>query len=251
MNKAELIMGGFLLEPFVEEVTQRIVDGRYQVGERLPSETQLQNELKVSRSVVREAMKVLSSRGLVRVEHGRGTFVNDAQSEGGAAPLQEHLSLAMRRATAVGKTRRGAPRDEFDQLLDVRRVVEVAVAERAAQFATQDELRDMETAIAAMRERPEDAASCAEADLFFHRVLARSSGNALWPAILGGLNDSLRRLQQTGHHGRENALQTAAEHEAILKAIVSGDGPGAAAAMRAHLETSGKDLLIARRRKKA
>ena len=244
-------MGGFLLEPFVEEVTQRIVDGRYSVGERLPSEAQLQTELKVSRSVVREAMKVLSSRGLVRVEHGRGTFVNDVHSAGGAAPLQEQLSLAMRRATAGGETRRGAPRDEFDQLLDVRRVVEVAVAERAAQFATAQELRDMETAIAAMRERPEDAAACADADLFFHRVLARSAGNALWPAILGGLNDSLRRLQQTGHHGRDNALQTANEHAAILQAIRDRDCEGAAAAMRAHLESSGKDLLIARRRKKS
>jgi DNA-binding FadR family transcriptional regulator len=157
----------------------------------------------------------------------------------------------MRRATAGGKARKGAPRDEFDQLLDVRRVVEVAVAERAAQFATAEELRDLEMAIAAMREQPDDAVACAEADLFFHRVLARSAGNALWPAILGGLNDSLRRLQQTGHHGRENALQTADEHEAIRKAIAARDAEGAAAAMRAHLETSGKDLLMARRKKKA
>lgn len=246
-------MGGFLLEPFVEEVTQRIIDGRYAAGTRLPSESQLQSELKVSRSVVREAMKVLSSRGLVRIEQGRGTFVNDAGGADVAAPLQEQLSLAMRRATAGagGKTRRGAPRDEFDQLLDVRRVVEVAVAERAAQFATPGELRDMETAVAAMRESPEDVAACAEADLFFHRVLARSTANPLWPAILGGLNDSLRDLLHIGHHGRENALQTAGEHEAIVRAIAAHDSEAAAAAMRAHLESSGKDLLIARRQKKA
>ena len=246
-------MGGFLLEPFVEEVTQRIIDGRYKAGTRLPSESQLQTELKVSRSVVREAMKVLSSRGLVRIEQGRGTFVNDAHGTDIGAPLQEQLSLAMRRATAGagGKTRRGAPRDEFDQLLDVRRVVEVACAERAAQFATAEELRDLETGIALMREKPEDVAACTEADLLFHRALARAAGNPLWPAILGGLNDSLVRLLQTAHHGRDNALHTADEHENIMKAVASRDSAAAAAAMSAHLESSGKDLLMARRQKKA
>jgi len=56
---------------------QRLVDGTYLPGQRLPTENQMQVEWGVSRSVVREAMKILTSQGLVRIEPGRGSFVNE------------------------------------------------------------------------------------------------------------------------------------------------------------------------------
>jgi GntR family transcriptional repressor for pyruvate dehydrogenase complex len=239
-----MAQGVSLLEPIVARITEGILNGQYAVGERLPSEAQLQEEWGVSRSVVREAMKVLSSRGLVRIEQGRGTFVCAAD----AALMQEHLSMALRN-TSMSKTG-GSGKDDYDHLLDVRRVMEVAVAERAAQFASKDDLRDMEAAIAAMRERPDDTISCANADLLFHSILARSAANPLWPAILGSLNDLLRRLLQIAYHGRENALSTASEHQAILEAVRARDAEAASKAMRAHLETSGKDLLTARRKRR-
>jgi DNA-binding FadR family transcriptional regulator len=238
-----MALGGILLEPIVNEVTRRIVDGEYGAGERLPTEAQLQAEYGVSRSVIREAMKVLSSRGLVRIEQGRGTFVCGAE----ASPMLEQISLVLRRDDGRGRN----SRDDLDYLLEVRRVLEVAVAEFAAQNANEEDLRDLATAVVAMRERPEDVDACTEADLLFHRTLTRAAGNPLWPAILGSLNDLLRRLLHVGHHGRENALQTADEHQMILDAIRKGDAEAAAAGMRAHLERSGKDLLTARHKRRA
>jgi GntR family transcriptional repressor for pyruvate dehydrogenase complex len=230
------------LEPIVEALTRRIALGDYAAGQRLPTETELQKEWRVSRSVVREAMKILASQGLVSIQQGRGTFVNEANH----AALQNHLEMTLKRAGKNGKPSRAG--DEFDYLMDVRRVLEVAVAERAAAAASEDDILDMESTIGAMRDNADDAAACADADLLFHRVLARAAGNPLWPAVLDGLNGLLRQLQEIGHHGRENALMTADEHERILDAIRARQATAAIEAMRAHLDTTGKDLLLARRK---
>jgi GntR family transcriptional repressor for pyruvate dehydrogenase complex len=238
-----MALGGVLLEPIVNDVTQRILDGKYAEGERLPTEARLQEQYGVSRSVIREAMKVLSSRGLVRIEQGRGTFVCEAE----VAPMLEQMSMVLRRDDG----QRRNSRDDLDYLQEVRSVLEVAVAERAAQNANDEDLRDLASAIAAMRARPADVEACTRADLLFHRTLTRAAGNPLWPAILGSLNDLLKRLVQVGHHGRANALQTANEHQKILDAISQRDATSAASAMRAHLDSSGKDLLKARKKRRA
>lgn len=228
------------LEPILETLTQRITSGEYAAGQRLPTETEMQSEWKVSRSVVREAMKILASQGLVSIQQGRGTFVNEANH----AAVQNHLEMTLMRSGQGGDAAHSG--DQFDYLMDVRRVMEVAVAERAANAATEADIRDMESTVDAMREFADDAAACADADLLFHRVLARAAGNPLWPAVLDGLNGILRQLQVMGHHGRENALQTANEHEKIIAAVASGDAAAAIEAMRAHLDSTGKDLLLAR-----
>ncbi len=167
------------LEEVVEGMQSRILARFYPVDSRLPSEAELQQEWGVSRSVVREAMKMLASKGLVRIEQGRGTFVNLTDT----APLRQQLEwVLLRDGFAPIDQRAGESLDQWDALLDVRTVLEVAVAERAAQHI-QDvaTLTAMREAIAAMRIHADDGVACSEDDLGFHVALARATYNPLYP----------------------------------------------------------------------
>lgn len=231
------------LDGVVRGVQGRILAGDYAIESRLPTEAQLQVEWSVSRSVVREAMKILASQGLVRIEQGRGTFVSAPDSQ----PLRQQLEWTLRRV-APGESQ--AVPDEWDALLDVRLVLEVGAAERAALNAQRAEIEAMASAIAQMREHPGDAAACGEDDLQFHAALAAATHNPLYPALLGSLNDLLRRYLELSHHGIENALGTARQHEAILEAVRQTDAPRAAQAMWLHLQASETDLKLARQKRR-
>ena len=225
------------VEPVAQGVAQRILDGEFAPGQRLPTESELQSAWGVSRSVVREAMKILASQGLVRIEQGRGTFVCDASE----TPLSAQLELTLRRSTP-GQSAGAETPEDWAHLLDVRRVLEVAVAERAATQASADDIAAMEAAIADMHEKPDEPTGYVDADLAFHRALAAATGNPLWPALLNSLNDLLRRYREAGFRGARGALLAARQHEAILEAVRAGDGVAAAAAMQEHLRKSEQDL---------
>ena len=233
-----------LLESIVTGVTQQILAGDYAPDERLPTESQWQEQWGVSRSGVREAMKVLASQGLVRVEQGRGTFV----AHGDHVSLQHQIELALRRGAAQASTKdEGAwPLDVWDNLLDVRGVLEVSAAQRAALGAREEDLAKMQNAIDAMRARPDDLQTHGASDLEFHRALAAATQNPLWLALLESFNDLLHRYFDLSYHGRENALDTAAQHEAILLAIRARDAQSAVNAMQAHLQHAQEDLKRAR-----
>lgn len=223
------------LEILTQELTTLIVSGEYSPGERLPTESQLQERWGVSRSVVREAMKVLASQGLVRIEQGRGTFVSDSDT----ASLTTQISLALRRPRGQAALPAAG---EWAALLDVRRVLEVAVAERAASAAGEADIAAMQAAIDEMRERPAHPAGYVDADIAFHHALAAATGNPLWSALLDSLNDLLRRYREASFRGRESALRAARQHQKILDAVKNHDVAGAAAAMRLHLRRSEQDL---------
>lgn len=231
------------LDVVVRGVQGRILSGDYAIESRLPTEAQLQIEWGVSRSVVREAMKMLASQGLVRIEQGRGTFVSAPDSQ----PLRQQLEWTLQRA--VFDTSRAVP-DEWDALLDVRLVLEVGAAQRAAQRAGEVEMEAMALAIAQMRRHPSNAVACGADDLNFHAALAQATHNPLYPALLGSLNDLLRRYFELSHHGKENALRTARQHETILGAVRKGDATRAAKAMKLHLQASETDLGLARRKRR-
>ena len=236
-------LGNGCLNTVVSGIRETIFNGEFRAEQQLPTETQLQEQWGVSRSVVREAMKILSSQGLVRVEPGRGSFVNSAD----ITPLRQQIEWTLLRGLIPEKdAAESAPFDEWDALLDLRLVLEVGAAERAARHALPAHLEAMSRAIAAMRAHPGDVAGCGRDDLDFHLALAQATRNLLWAALLGSFHDLLRRYLELGHHGPSNALQTADEHGAILDAVRAGDQTAAAMAMRKHLDSSQHDLEKAR-----
>lgn len=226
------------LENLTQDLTTRIVSGEYSPGTRLPTELQLQQQWGVSRSVVREAMKVLASQGLVCIEQGRGTFVSHSDT----ASLTKQITLALRRPRGDNTAAAAESVDEWAALLDVRRVLEVAVAERAARHAGDTHIQAMQAAIEEMRARPAQPVGYVDADLAFHHALAEATGNPLWSALLDSLNDLLRRYREVSFNGRDSALIAARQHQKILDAVLARDAEAAAMEMREHLKRSEQDL---------
>ena len=102
-----------LAEELAERLRQRITDGQFEVGEKLPAEPELMRIFGVGRSTVREAVKILVNMGFLKVQQGAGTFVESR------AAADDPMAQRLRRA-------------DIRDLDEVRRILEVAIVERAA-----------------------------------------------------------------------------------------------------------------------
>jgi GntR family transcriptional repressor for pyruvate dehydrogenase complex len=198
-----------------------IRDGRFSVGDRLPTEAELVAELGVSRSAVREAVQSLSFAGVLRVRQGGGTFVTDLQP----ARLLRSATLALNLSS----------QETLTELYAVRRILEPAATELAAAYVTDDDLAVLRSHLAAMRTAA-DAEAFVAADIAFHDEIARIAGNETLRAMLAALRSEaglglVRRAREEDHAETDSIT----EHEAILDALQRRDAALAGAATTLHL----------------
>src|SRR5215211_4729894 len=121
-----------LRDQVAEMLLEMIFSSDYEAGDRLPPERVLVEELGVSRTVVREALNLLETRGLLRVEHGRGAVV----SANGAHAVHTNLGLLLRMQPST-----------LGELMEMRKALEVEVAGLAAERATTDDIAAMRAAL--------------------------------------------------------------------------------------------------------
>ncbi|QDU97298.1 FadR/GntR family transcriptional regulator [Lignipirellula cremea] len=214
-----------LVEQTVVCLRDRILQGDYLAGDLLPSQGALCEELGVSRSVIREAMRTLQSLGLLDVSQGRRPSVRPAEP----SAVIETLGMLVARSDL-----------SMTDLIEVRRPLEVEIAGLAALRRTDPQLQKMEIAIRDQR-AARDVAQQAACDLRFHQVLVEASGNALFGIVLNVLAEMLRRSrrQTLQHSGVEVALF---HHQRILDAVAASDEQQARQAMAAHILQTLDDL---------
>ncbi len=214
-----------LVEEVVAQLCDEILSGRFAVGEALPPEGQLGEAFGVSRTVIREAMKILSAQGLVEISQGRAPRVRPLDLQ----HVVETLSTFIHRAGP-----------SLLQLLEVRRPLETEIAALAAQHATPAHIEALEKVIAEQR-RAKTLEQRVNADVQFHNALAEATGNPVFQLLLGTLADLMRRSRRTtiSRTGNERAL---IGHLAVLEAIRQGDSQAAHEAMHYHLGLAGEDL---------
>jgi len=217
-----------------DQITNDILSSRYLPNGPLPSETDLAAESGLSRMTVREAVKSLAAKGLVRVEHGRGTFVNPSESWSVLDPV-----LLIARSSRDGD-RLALPR----MLIEARRVVEVAVAELAAERRTEQDLIHMEQSLREMRSAAAvaDVAAFVAADIVFHQSVLDAARNSFITSLFDPLSRILRltRHQTSAHEPvREHAI---AHHQLILDAVRAGDPEQAGREMREHMMQTEQDM---------
>lgn len=234
-----------LYERVVHHLTEAIVDGTFPPNGPLPSEPELAAQFAVSRTVIREAIRVLAAKGLVRVRQGSGMRVR---------PVADWERLD----ATILFARIHAGRDEalLHELFDFRRVIEVAVAELAAAHRADTDLAAMCATIEATEQvlvALDGAATVAETlgatltalDIGFHRGLARASGNSLLEQMSTFVTDSIRIRHQypvplaTVVANTDRVIR---DHARIVAAIADRDPPAAAAALRAHIDTTEQDV---------
>lgn len=226
----------------VDEATERLLR-RIRAGEfadgPLPREADLAEETGVSRATLREAVKILQTQGVLRVEQGRGTFAN---------PVSAWESLDL-----LATPGPHASREELSiQLIQARRMLETGAIELFATQCTEADLDAMRGHLADMTraDASGDVPGFVRADLAFHDVILSGCGNVFVPLLIRPI---ARHLAQGRHQTsavpaiRTNALR---HHEAILSALERRDASGSAAAMMDHLQQTYDDLrgqVLARR----
>ena len=216
-----------LRDQVAERIARMVLSDEYAVGARLPPERKLVEDLGVSRTVVREALNVLESRGLVRIEHGRGAVV----AGDGLPAVRDTLQLYLRSRP-----------ETMLELLEVRRALEVEVAGLAAERATPEDVEVMRRANERMGEKFDSPEEYASADTEFHTLLARSTKNHIFLLMNEPINDLLLASRKITGSLPENARRSVKGHEAILKSIEAKDVAGARLAMTEHLLSTQRDV---------
>lgn len=191
-----------------------------QPGDRLPVERDLAVQLNVSRSTIREAIRTLSSMGVLTARQGSGTYVTELSAERLATPL---LFAVERNATSASA------------LMDVRGMLEVGAAERAAERATPKDIKRLRRLAAAITE-DQDGATNLAADRKFHGAIHELSGNELLVELINSVWHLGAGLRVRIMGGQDIIDATQKAHEAIIVGIAAGDPEQAGAAMRAHIE---------------
>jgi GntR family transcriptional regulator, transcriptional repressor for pyruvate dehydrogenase complex len=210
-----------LADKVAESILETIRSEGLEPGTSLPAERELGEQFGVSRTVIREAIRSLSSKGLVRVVSGSGVKV-------------VAVDVSTVRESMVNFVY-GSDFD-YDQLDEVRQAIELAVAGHAAERATPDDVARIARSVEAMAHSLGDLEACVEADLAFHRALALATHNELFVALNDSIGEALvevrrRKLAQNVAQRR----QCSAAHRAILGATAAHDALAAREAMSAHL----------------
>ena len=219
-------------ELVAEQILQLIADLDLRPGDRMPTENELATRLGSSRTVVREAVKILSAIGRIRAQKGRGLYVSDDDGMLGSS-------------ARWGGFFHPTDLDHVYMLFEFRRVQETAASRLAATRATPAELRAIETAAETCRQGhlTGKAALFDRGDDDFHLGIATASHNSF---LVASVREARRLQQQSkaiGLHGTVggHAEEATKEHATIFQAIRDGDPEAAAAATALHLDNTLED----------
>jgi len=190
-----------------EQLCALITAGTYGVGDRLPSEPQLSEELGVGRSTVREAVQGLAHAGILESRHGKGVFVISLPSD--TEPLSRQLGRA-----------------KIADVHEARRAIEVEIAALAAQRRTADDLADMQQALdlrETIRLAGVDIPAFVDADLVFHNAIARACGNDVLVGLYKSFSEVIRSslIGLVDLQGMDDTQVSM--HDQLFNAIKAGD----------------------------
>jgi GntR family galactonate operon transcriptional repressor len=208
----------------------RIVRGDYAPGSTIEVES-LESELGVSKTVIREALRVLGAKGLVDSRPKRGTFVRDRDVWN---LLDTDVMLWRREADVTNDTL-------LTDRSELRNLVEPACARLASLRRTDEDLAKLDAALARMVEASEDADKAVAADLDFHLLMLHASHNELMirmdVVIIHALGARDRLVHRPGLAWRDSVP----DHVVVLEAVRRGDADAAAEAMTTLLHNSSED----------
>ncbi|MGF6845023.1 DNA-binding FadR family transcriptional regulator [Chitinophaga sp. W3I9] len=195
-----------LAEEVADHLQELIASGKYTVGQQLPTEPELMLQFSVGRSSIREAVKILAHRGLVRVQQGLGTFVLSQSGTG------EALSQRLQRA-------------DFKDLNEVRFLLEVKIAEKAALHRNN---KDIEKMKGFLKKRFEYASGnqlelCIQADINFHNAIAEAGKNEIMRDLYKTVAEHLKKSFLLRYANTDSFVDTQHYHDALLQSIIDKD----------------------------
>ena len=227
-----------LPDQVVSELLRAVARGEHPPGSRLPPEADLAASAKVSRLTLREAVKVLRDKGVLRVEQGRGTFVNPPErwSALDAELLASRTALEGGSAGLLGR-----------QLVEARRVVEVGIAGLAAERRSADDLEGLQSVVELMRSSHGRGAVAAVASAArpVHEGLPTAAANPFLAALFEPIRTLVHQVRVTTAHEAGLREKAIAAHSRILEAVAAGHAEQACEAMAAHIDETHRAVLDA------
>jgi GntR family transcriptional regulator, transcriptional repressor for pyruvate dehydrogenase complex len=219
-------------ELVAERLVQEISDRRLNPGDELPRERHLAEAYGVGRSSVREALRMLESRGLIASPGGGRLVVADY-----ANPLNQSLTLLLRMHDG-----------DLGELFEIRRILEVESAGLAAQRRTTEDLEAMRAAQLSMEDGIASAARYVDGDVRFHLAVAAATHNRVATYMMQAIRDVLHRALLSIYRIQGSPERSLGQHRQILNAIASRRSDQARERMRQHLLRVELDVDEARRR---
>jgi len=210
-----------LAEDIADRIRVLMLDGTYPPGQPMPGERDLAKQFGVSRGSVRDAFRMLETIGLIDTKHGQGTFPRELDVDRLVAPLASVLTHR---------------HDLQDELLDVRRMFEPAVARVAALRATPDDLADLDRIVEAQRRKVKGGRSTIVEDTAFHAALARATRNRVLVRLMETLNALLVESRTLTLKQKGRPERSIRGHEAVVDAVRGRDADAAAHAMNRHID---------------
>jgi DNA-binding FadR family transcriptional regulator len=223
----------------LDHLGKAIVSGRYPPGTAVPPEPLLCEELGVSRTVVREAVKSLVARGLVSTGPKVGTRVLSAQQWNWFDP-----------DVIVWQSQAGLTREFLCDLQDLRRVVEPAAVRMAAQRATGEDIASIEEAFAGMTRAVEQGGDYVLHDLHFHQGLLRACHNRMLVQMSKALSALLRTSFEVSTSRKDGPRKSLPLHRAVLDAVIAREPERAERAILVLIDGAREDIeaVLASRR---
>lgn len=219
-----------LYEHIVRQIEESITRGVLKAGDQLPAERELAQQFGVSRTAVREAVRVLSEKGLVEAYSGRGTFVTNGTSQ----VIRQSLDLMIKIGQPDGST----------HLAEVREILEPGIAALAAIRAEESHVNQLREAVEVMDRSRHDADAFIEGDLDFHLALAEAAGNPMILSLIDSIVGLLREQRLRTYYIGGGPERGQFHHKRILEAIEQHDPERARQMMQAHMQQVREDSKI-------
>ena len=218
MGELSHLKSKLLAEQVQEQIYQYILNTPIAIGAKLPNEFELGEKFGVGRSTIREAVKLLMSRGILEVRRGSGTYVVSTTPMDldplGLGAVEDKMALAM-------------------DLVNVRMILEPGIAEMAAMNATARDVERLRELCAVIEQKIETGENYIEEDIAFHTAVAKCSGNMVVEQLVPIIDTAVMMFVNVTH--RKLTQETIMTHRAVTDAIAERDPMGAKSAMMMHM----------------
>lgn len=201
-------------------------------GNKLPSEAELAAQFGVSRTAIREALRMVSAKGLIRIEKGRGIFVQDLSATTVSDPLHQYLKFNIERDYAL-------------DVIHARQIIEPSIAAFAATHRSDEDVEKLQANIRQLVGYDGEFDGLAKLDMDFHLAIAAASHNQVMPLILDPIHRLMPEIKKSVYATNDHAKESAVEwHGKIVERIIARDVEGARTMMQKHLEIAEEHIRV-------
>lgn len=208
-------------EEIIAKIQTMIEDGTLRSGDQLPSERELEEAFRVSRSSVREALRSLEGQGLLVARQGNGTYVAQTPVEQLVQPMANAIHME---------------KDNQVELLEMRQILEPQLAYLAARRITPAEITDIESILDNQEKLVLKGDLGDDFDRNFHYAIAKAAKNKILLGIMDSVIDSLAKSRARYLQVAGRPKKSVYRHRQIIASIIAGDSEKAAMLMNDHLE---------------